>query len=306
MRNTKDPSERKNKYTLIILTVVCVCMILLGVSEAFPVKAVKNIAGTILSPIQTGISKAGTWVNTQQTDIKNVQELTEANQELQDQVDYLEEENTRLTENQQELEELRELYDMDGDYSSYDKVAAKVISKDPGTYYDYFTINKGSSSGIEEGMNVIADGGLAGLVTEVGTNWSRVRSIIDDESRISATVLNTSDNCIISGDLELISEGKLRLTELQADAEVSSGEKVVTSDISDRYLPGLLIGYIDTVEEDTNNLTKTGYLIPAVDFTQISDVFVILATKDIGDTSGSTLTPETSEGTENVSANSGS
>ena len=74
----------------------------------------------------------------------------------------------------------------DQSYSEYEKVAAQVISKDPGNWYDTFVINKGSNDGIQKDMNVIADGGLVGLVEEVSSNSATVRSIIDDSSSVSA------------------------------------------------------------------------------------------------------------------------
>ena len=60
-------------------------------------------------------------------------------------------------------------------------------------------------------MNVIADGGLVGIVTSVGSNWATVRSIIDDYSNVSAEISSTSDNCIIAGNLKLIDEARSAL-----------------------------------------------------------------------------------------------
>jgi len=301
----KDPDNRKNAFTLAMLTIVCICMIILGVAEAFPVSAVRNGAGVILTPLQSGIGRAGSWLVSRHQDARTIKELSEENETLKNKVSYLEEENTRLSENADELKKLQDLYRLDGDYASFDKIAARVVSKDPTRWYDLFTINRGSNDGIKTGMNVIADGGLAGIVTEVGTTWARVRSIIDDDSRISASLLDSDETCIVSGSLDLISEGKLGLSELKADATASSGERVVTSDISDRYLPGILIGYIDSVEEDTNNLTKNGTIIPAVDFENIKDVFVILSEKDTGNASDGSGTPESSASPESVKSSSG-
>ena len=75
-------------------------------------------------------------------------------------------------------------------------------------------INKGSDDGIRVDNNVIAGKGLVGIVTEVGSSWATVRSIIDDSSSVSAMTVSTSDNCIVNGDLELIDEGKLRFEQL--------------------------------------------------------------------------------------------
>ena len=195
----------------------------------------------------------------------------------------LTEENTRLAQNQEELARLQELYQLDQSYSEYDKVAAQVISKDPGNWYDTFVINKGSADGIEKDMNVIAGGGLVGLVAEVETNCATVRSIIDDSSSVSGMTASTSDTCIVSGDLRLMDEGKLAFSQMSTENAVAVGEQIVTSNISDKYLRGILIGYVSEVTEDSNHLTNTGYITPAVDFKHIQEVLVI---KELKQTKG--------------------
>ena len=122
---------------------------------------------------------------------------------------------------------------------------------------------------------MIAAGGLVGLVTEVETNCATVRSIIDDSSSVSAMAVSTSDTCVVSGDLRLMDEGKLAFSQMSAENTVAVGEQIVTSNISDKYLRGILIGYISEVEEDSNHLTYTGYITPAVDFRHIQEVLVI-------------------------------
>lgn len=106
------------------------------------------------------------------------------------------------------------MYELDQEYDEYPKVAAEIISKDPGNWYDIFVINKGSKDGIQKDMNVIADRGLVGIVTEVGNHWATVRSIIDDSSNVSGQAVSTSDTCVVQGDLELIDEGKLRFSQM--------------------------------------------------------------------------------------------
>jgi rod shape-determining protein MreC len=130
-------------------------------------------------------------------------------------------------------------------------------------------------------MNVISGSGLVGIVTEVGSNWATVRSIIDDNSSVSAMVSTTSDQCIVAGNLELLDDGALNIVRLtDADNKVHVGDKVVTSYISEKYLPGILIGYISELSNDSNNMTKSGYLTPVVDFRHLQEVLVILELKD--------------------------
>lgn len=88
--------------------------------------------------------------------------------------------------------------------------------------------------------------------------------------------LATGDNLIVSGDLQLMAQGVISFSKLvDSQDAVVEGDKVVTSDISDKYLPNILIGYISTINKDTNNLTKSGYLTPVVDFEHLSEVLVI-------------------------------
>ena len=80
-------------------------------------------------------------------------------------------------------------------------------------------------------------------------------------------VMTTFDQCIVSGDLKLINNGVVQFEQLaNNENEVAVGEQIVTSNISSKYLQGLLIGYVSEVNVDSNNLTRSGYIIPAVDF----------------------------------------
>ena len=140
--------------------------------------------------------------------------------------------------------------------------------------------DKGSLDGIEVDMNVIAGSGLVGRINAVGDDWARVQAIIADNAAVSGMVLSSSDNLIVSGSLELYNNGKISWSKLVDPANrVSVGDKIVTSNISDKYLPGILIGYISSVELDANNLTKSGEMIPAVDFEHLGEVLVIRTMK---------------------------
>ena len=125
-------------------------------------------------------------------------------------------------------------------------------------------------------MNVLSGSGLVGIVTKVGSDWAQVRSIIDDTSNVSGMILTTADNCMVSGNLQLMSEGYISISQLKdSDDQVDFGAKVVTSQVSDKYHPGLLIGYVQNLEMDSNNLTKSGTITPAVDFEHLRSVLVI-------------------------------
>ena len=275
----KNQSSLPSKYWLMII-IVC-CIILLGI-ERFtdgggPLRFVANY--TVI-PMQKGISYVGRFMSDLSDNFKTLEEMKKENDELQTKVDELTIDNSRLRQEQYELERLRELYKLDENYSDYTKIGAHVIANNGSNWFNDFTIDKGSNDGIKKDCNVLAGSGLVGIVTEVGSNYARVRSIIDDSSNISGMILSTSDTCIVRGDLKQMSDGRIRFEKLaNNDNEIEVGEQVVTSHVSSRFLQGLFIGYISEVEVDSNNLTRSGYITPAVDFTKLQEVLVITTTK---------------------------
>ena len=270
----------KSKHVLAIMTFFCVSAIVATLASGVTSAPLKEAAGLIIVPFEKSIASIGQWMTDVQDSFREKEDLIQQNEELQTTVDTLTEQNNVLLQDQAELARLEQLYELDEEYTDYPKVAARIISKDPGNWYDTFMINRGSNDGIRVDNNVIAGKGLVGIVTEVGSNWATVRSIIDDSSNVSAMTVSTDDICVVEGDLELIDEGKLRFSQLyDREDKVSVGERIVTSNISDKYVEGLFIGYVSEIELDTNNLTKTGTLVTPVDFQHLKDVFVITTNK---------------------------
>jgi len=269
-----------SKYLLFILTIICVILLVVTYATDIFNKPLNYAVNYVIVPYQNGISSLGSRLSAKKEELVNIADLIEENSSLKEQISRLEDENTRLMQDKYELNSLRELYNLDSEYESYEKTGARVIFHDSSNWFSNFIINKGSNDGIELNMNVICGNGLVGYISMVGPDWSKVTSIISDSINVSGTVLSTSDNLIISGSLELINDGVISYSQLiDEDSKVVNGDKVVTSQISDKYLPGILIGYVSTVSPDSNNLTKSGLIIPAVDFENISEVLVILDQK---------------------------
>ncbi len=250
-------------------------MIVLSSVKDGLVNPIRNTIGYVLVPIQSGVNRVGSGLYKSLEDRRSYQQIQTENEQLKDQLGVLTEENNRLKQDSTELSKLRELYSLDQDYMQYKKVAARVIAKDSENWFQVFRIDKGSQDGIRVDQNVMANGGLVGIVTNVGLNYATVRSIIDDESRVSAMGLQSSDTCIVAGDLTLYQQGRLRITDLKKDASIQDGDRIVTSDISSKFMPGILIGYAVDITEDDKHLMKNGYLVPVADFNDLSDVLVL-------------------------------
>lgn len=280
VKRKRDKFSIPSKYLLLLLTVVCVILMAVTFLTDFSTLPLNKVAGYVVVPFQKGVSHVGQWISTRVDELGELRVVLQENQELKQQIDELTIQNTQLQQDKYELNNLRELYKLDEQYSGYDKVGARIIARDSGNWFHAFTIDKGLDDGLAIDMNVIAGGGLVGRITDIGSNWAKVNSIINDDSNVSGMVLASSDTLIVKGSLQLMAEGCIRYEQLiDSRKQVEVGDKVVTSNISDKYLPGILIGYISSMEQDSNNITKSGKLTPAVDFEHLEEVLVILKTK---------------------------
>ena len=275
--------KNNTEYFLFGLSLLCVCMIGITTIKGSILNPLRTAVGYVLVPIQSGVNRVGGGLYNELSSVGKLKTALAENETLKTRVDELTEENTRLRSEQFELERLRSLYELDQEYMQYHKIGARIIAKDSGSWFSVFRIDKGSDDGIKEDMNVIAGGGLVGIVTDVGANYATVRSIIDDSSRVSAMAQQSGDSCIVAGDLQLFKEGRLKLSYMEKDDDIKDGDMIVTSNISGKFLPGILVGYATDITVDYNdNLTKSGYLIPAARFDRLQEVLVITDLKDAG------------------------
>ena len=304
-RNFRNKKKRlSSKYLLMILSGICIVTIFTSLVLNISGGPLNAVAGYVFVPMQEGINNVGSWFSAKANDFKTLGEVLAENKELKSQIDDLTSQINKTKLEQYELDNYRELLDLDNQYADFDKIAAHVIAMDGTNWFSTFTIDKGSKQGIAKGMNVIAGSGLVGIVTDVGPNYSKVRSIIDDSSNVSAIVLTTKDNFNVSGSLMNMNKDKvLPFSELRDENDkVQQGDPVVTSYVSDQYQQGLLIGYIYSVEDNANNLTKSGYITPVVDFQHLQDVLVITEIKNTGKediSSSKTSSTESENSTQN-------
>ena len=274
---------KRSKYLLAALTVICILLIIVTSIKDGIMEPLRTGVGYVLVPLQTGVNAGGKGIYTELRDYSMLKDALAENERMKEEIARLTEENNRLLAGQFELDRLRELYQLDQTYMQYEKIGARIIAKDSGDWFQVFRVNKGFADGVEVDDNVMAGGGLVGIVTDVGANYATVRSIIDDSSRVSAMTIQSGDKCIVAGDLTLFQEGRLRITNITKDGDVKDGDQIITSDISSKFLPGILIGYAADITVDPKRLTKSGYLIPVADFDNLQEVLIITETKYTGE-----------------------
>ena len=277
--NKNKRKQMKPRYVLWLIIVLCLVFIGVSLKNNGEKLNIQNGISSLVLPMEKGLNSIGQWIGERREYSRSVNDLLTENEELKQQIDQLNTKISSMENNLSELESLRELLKMKEVYPDYDMVGARIISKDAGNWYNSFIIDKGSNDGIKKDMNVIYDNGLVGIVSDVSTNNATVRAIIDDTSSVSGMLSKSTELCIVNGDLNLYQDGLLDVEMISKDAQIAAGDEVVTSYISDKYLPGLVIGYISDVSMDSSNLSQNAHITPKVSFDNITNVMVITQLK---------------------------
>ncbi len=277
--NKNKRKQMKPRYVLWLIIVLCLVFIGVSLKNNGEKLNIQNGISSLVLPMEKGLNSIGQWIGERREYSRSVNDLLTENEELKQQIDQLNTKISSMENNLSELESLRELLKMKEVYPDYDMVGARIISKDAGNWYNSFIIDKGSNDGIKKDMNVIYDNGLVGIVSDVSTNNATVRAIIDDTSSVSGMLSKSTELCIVNGDLKLYQDGLLDVEMISKDAQIAAGDEVVTSYISDKYLPGLVIGYISDVSMDSSNLSQNAHITPKVSFDNITNVMVITQLK---------------------------
>ncbi len=256
----------------IVLIIMSITTMILRDSPSF----IEDGLGFVLIPVQSGLFAVKSWVSDKVSFVKNITELEKENQLLRLENDALESENRRLKIIEEENIQLNKLFEIKQRYAEFKTVGAQVIAKDPGNWYDAFVINKGRSHGLEKNMVVLAEGGLVGRIIEAGATYSKVVSLIDDQSTIAAKVARTQDLGFVRGDMQLMAEGFCKMDNIEKNSEINEGDEIITSHLSSIYPPGITIGYVREVKTEPKGLTKYALIEPVVDFKYIEHVLIVL------------------------------
>ncbi len=294
MKKKKRPSIQP-KHIFTFLAALCIVLII-ATSVSNGGNILRGGFNTLLMPMQKGFNLVGGGIFNRADNLIHLHNVEKENEQLKDELAELKEQNTRYQLELTELAEYRSLLMLAEQYPDYETVGAHIIGKNSDNWYKTIMVDKGSRDGIAVDMNVIADGGLVGIVTSVTPATATISTIINDNRNVGAMALNSKDACIVTGDLSLYEKGLLSLSRIAKDDDINNDDKIVTSNTSTMYMPGILIGYASELTVDPNNLTKSGYLIPVVDFTHLDSVLIITSVKE-GSSGGTEETaPEDAEG----------
>lgn len=271
--------NQQSKILIIIVIVLSIASITCSHYVPTLTDPVRNAFSFFVVPLQDRINSIGMNLISIFSDRLSIEEAKKRITELEDKVNTLTEENNNLKSKGYENDRLRELYSLSDEYPQYNKIACRVIAKESEDWFQVFKIDKGSRDGIKVDMNVLSNKGLCGIVSSVGYNYATVRTIVDDKSRVSAMTQHSLEGCMVEGDIALYDDNRMRLTGIKVGSTVVDGDRIVTSNISSKFLPNILIGYAADITINDNQLSKSGYCIPVTDFNNLTEVMVITRLK---------------------------
>jgi rod shape-determining protein MreC len=272
---------KKYKNRMVVTVVAIILIVIIGVtsSERIALTKVEKTVGDIFAPISKFFYNIGKKTSNFFVSFKDIINLKEENKELKIRVAELEEKNRNYENLIGKSDYLKNEAELMKN-TNYKLISAQVIGKEPGNWFDGFTIDKGLKDGIKKGDTVIQaveteediiQEGIVGRVAEVGDNWSKVVSIINENSKISFKVIRTQDGGIISGSVD----GKLTGYLFDTKADVMKGDKLFTSGLGGIFIKDLYLGEITDVVKKDENLMKNIYIEPAVNFKKLYKVFII-------------------------------
>lgn len=265
------------------IAVILVALSLIATGDSLSASALENAIGFVVTPFQDLTTGVTSWVvNTTEASIERT-ELIAENESLTEQLAILQEENRRLALYETENETLSGLLDIAQRFPEYKSVGSTVIGKSTSIWYDTFTINKGTSDGVEGNMILTAPQGVVGKIIESGATYAKAQSILDSNSAVPAMSLRTGDLGIVKGDYILGNQGLCKMEYIDQNAEIIVGDEIITSHLSDIYPVGLSIGQVIEIESDANGLTKYAIIQPYVDLQHLETVLVIDKLTEAGD-----------------------
>ena len=262
-------------FILVLVIIILLTLVALSHSE----KSGINIIGNIISVPAAPLQKAFTFVDEKIGQFfgyfEDVKETKKANQELLKKVNELERQLLDLDRLTKENKELREALNFKDQYDEYDFIGCSIIAKDPGNWFEVFTINRGMKDNITPDSPVITAYGLVGRVSKTDLTTSRIISIIDIDSTVSARLSKSRDLIVVRGDVELKGKGLCRADYIPPNVDVMPGDTVETSGIGGIYPKGIIIGKVVSVISNEGQYDSYAVIEPVVDFKRLEEVIVL-------------------------------
>ena len=259
---------------IIVTIIILTTLVIISNTDISKFSKIDSIANKLVMPIQNGLTYLKNKIAKNNSFFEDINNLKKENEELKNKNEELIKTVSELGIIKAENKTLREYANLSDKYTKYSTVPAYIIDRDPSNFSSTIVINVGTKDGVDKNMAVVSWQGVVGHVISATENTAKVQPIIDPSSSISAIMNISRDNVIVKG--ELGDSTKLKATYIGAEADLVVNDDVETSGLGGIYPKGLKIGKIEKIVEASNITEKYGIIEPAVDFSKLETVLVIV------------------------------
>lgn len=263
-------------FGALVLAAVLALVFFLVMREPSRVSIAENAVGSVFSPVVSAVNTATTYIRDVALGVRDYFKMMRDLEDARIEITDLKVQLVSLQEEALENDRLKSLLNAKENSESYDPVYARVIARDPGVWFNTFSINVGTLNGVEVNMAVINADGLIGHVYEVGANYAKVMSIIDSRSAVACLIERTRDEGIMRGKIETWSETpECNMYYLPKVSDVAPGDVVLTSGTDTLYPKGYKVGTVVSVSREQESSERYIVVMPSVDFQHIEEVLVL-------------------------------
>ena len=264
-----------NRVRTVLIIAVLLAVVLAVVGSLTKINIPGMVVQGILAPLRAGASKLTDQAEQLYNYIFEFESVQEENRRLKEELSRMEEDSRRADALERENQRLRDALGMSEIREDFKMVDCYVISRSSQEWSSSFTVNRGASSGIAAGMcAVTANGELVGLVSEAGSNYAVIKSVMDSSLEISATISASGYNGMVQGGYATGKQGLLRMDYLPSNSVIRNHDQVVTSG-STVYPRNLIIGHVVDADFDDTGVAKFALLEPAVNVASLEQVFIV-------------------------------
>lgn len=268
---------KKNGIKVGIIVAAAVLIIGLGsAARDGQIGFLQNVSGIFKAPMQKVLSSAVNWFDSIYGYLYEYDSLMAENESLRSQLAEAQQSARDGIEATEENTRLRQLLQLRESHTDYEMESCKVVLWSSSNWSSSFTISKGETSGIELGDPVVTEyGAVVGQVTELGTNWATVSTLIDVDMSVGAFVGAAGNSGMVVGEYSLMRQKQAKLTFLADGAQIFVGDDVLTSGSGGAFPAGLVIGKLLAVQTEAGGQIEYGIVEPQCELDSLVQVFII-------------------------------
>ena len=263
------------RIRVILIVAVLLAVVLAVVSSLTGFSLPDMMVKGVLTPLRTGVSTLTDQAEQFYDYIFRYESIVAENEALKSELAQLRDDAANAAAVQRENDRLWDLVELRKKNPDYELVSGYIIGRSSVDWTSSLTVNVGTNSGVDVGMVAItANGEVVGLVTEVGTNYAVIKTILDSSLEISATIAASGYSGMVKGAYTSDLAGKLRMDYIPSSAVIRNNDQVVTAG-STVYPRGLILGHIIDAGFNDTGVAKFAILAPAADIDSLEQVFIL-------------------------------